>query len=190
MKALASYLNDHLAGSVAAIELLDHLIDEHKGHRLKKFLVDLRDDVHADQEVLQNLMGKLDLEESSMRKVGAWMAEKIGQAKISLSDSSASGLGLLQALEGLALGITGKKLLWRALRMVEAELPPLQGIDLSRLEQRAADQFACGERTTASLARSIYEIGTALRAFRGIRRTFRRNVPISCWSQRRLRPNE
>jgi hypothetical protein len=153
VKALASYLNDHLAGSVAAIELLDHLIDEHKGHRFEKFLVDLRDDVHADQEVLQNLMRKLDLEESSVRKAGAWIVEKIGQAKIALSGDS---VGLLQAMEALALGVTGKKLLWRALRTVEAELSQLQGIDLSRLEQRAADQFERVEKERLHLSREAF----------------------------------
>ena len=94
MTALTSYLNDHLAGSVAAIELLDRLIDDHQGHRLEKFLVDLREDVRADQEVLQNLMRKLDLEESSVRKAGAWIAKTIGQAKIALSGNS---VGSLQA---------------------------------------------------------------------------------------------
>jgi hypothetical protein len=153
VKALASYLNDHLAGSVAAIELLDHLIDNHKGHRLEKFLVDLRHDVHADQKVLQNLIGKLDLEESGMRKVGAWIIEKIGRAKITLSGDS---VGLLQALEALALGITGKKLLWRALGTVEGELSPLQGVDLLRLEQRAADQFERVEKERLHLSREAF----------------------------------
>jgi hypothetical protein len=153
MKALSSYLNDHLAGSVAVIELLDHLIDDHKGHRLEKFLVDLREDVHADQEVLQNLMRKLDLQESSVRKAGAWIAEKIGHAKIALSSDS---VGLLQAMEALALGVTGKKLLWRALRTVEAELSQLQGIDLSRLEQRAADQFERVEKERLHLSREAF----------------------------------
>ena len=153
VKVLASYLNDHLAGSVAAIELLDHLIKEQKGQRLEKFLVDLRNDVRADQEVLQNLIGQLDLEESSIRKVGAWIVEKIGRAKITLSGDSAGELGLLQALEALALGITGKKLLWRSLGTVEAELSPLQGVDLSRLEQRAADQFERVEKERLHLSR-------------------------------------
>ena len=153
MKALATYLNDHLAGSVAAIKLLDHLIDDHKGNRLEKFFADLREDVHADQEVLQNLMRKLDLEESSVRKAGAWVAETIGQAKIALSSDSVS---LLQAMEGLALGVTGKKLLWRALRTVEAELSQLQGIDLSRLEQRAADQFERVEKERLHVARQAF----------------------------------
>lgn len=156
VKVLASYLNDHLAGSVAAIELLDHLIKEQKGQRLEKFLVDLRNDVRADQEVLQNLIGKLDLEESTVRKLGAWIVEKIGRAKITLSGDSAGELGLLQALEALALGITGKKLLWRALGTVETELSPLQGVDLSRLEQRAADQFERVEKERLHLSREAF----------------------------------
>jgi len=153
--ALTSYLNDHLAGSVAAIKLLDRLIDNHKRHRLEKFLVDLREDVHADQEVLQNLMRELDLEESSVRKAGAWIVETIGQAKIALSGDS---VGLLQAMEALALGVTGKKLLWRALRTVEAELSQLQGIDLLRLEQRAADQFERVEKERLHLSREAFTI--------------------------------
>ncbi len=153
MKALPIYLNDHLAGSVAAIKLLDRLIDNHKGHRLEKFLADLREDVHADQEVLQNLMRKLDLEQSSVRKAGAWIAETIGQAKIALSGDS---VGLLKAMEALALGVTGKKLLWRALRTVEAELPQLQGFDLSRLEQRATDQFERVEKERLQLSREAF----------------------------------
>src|SRR5213080_13589 len=155
MKALTSYLNDHLAGSVAAIKLLDRLIDNHKGHRLEKFLVDLREDVHADQEVLQNLMRKLDLEESSVCKAGAWVAETIGQAKIALSGDSVS---LLQAMDGLALGVTGKKLLWRALRTVAAALSQLQGIDLSRLAQQAADQFERVEKERLHLSREAFTI--------------------------------
>ena len=91
-----------------------------------------------------------------MRKVGAWIAEKIGRTKITLSGDSVDGLGLLQALEALALGITGKKLLWRALGTVEAELSPLQGVDLSRLEQRAAEQFERVEKERLHLSREAF----------------------------------
>jgi hypothetical protein len=150
---LGTYLNDHLAGSVAAIELLDHLIREQTGQRLEKFLVDLRDNIHADQEVLRDLIEKLDLEESAVRKAGAWMAEKMGQAKFALGGTEAGGLGLLQAFEGLALGITGKKLLWRALSTVESDIPDVQGIDLARLEQRAQEQFERVEKERLYLAR-------------------------------------
>jgi hypothetical protein len=37
MKELDSYLNDHLAGSVGALELLDHWIKLYKGKPLANF---------------------------------------------------------------------------------------------------------------------------------------------------------
>ncbi|MEY2540687.1 MAG: hypothetical protein QOI22_289 [Verrucomicrobiota bacterium] len=156
MEKLATYLNDHIAGSVAAIELLDHLIKEQAGKRLEKFLVDIRDEVNADQEVLRELIRKLAVEESPVRKAGAWMVEKLGRAKITFGGDDPGGLGLLQAFEGLALGITGKKLLWRALSTIEANAPQLQGIDLERLEQRAQEQFERVEKERLHLARETF----------------------------------
>jgi hypothetical protein len=157
MKELATYLNDHLAGSVTAIELLDHLIKAQAGQRLEKFFVDLRNDVSADQQVLRDLIHKLGLEESVVRKAGAWMIEKLGRVKIAVAGDEDEDLGLLQALEGLALGITGKKLLWSALRTVEASRPQLQGIDLAHLEQRAQEQVDRVERERLHLVRETFE---------------------------------
>lgn len=156
MKQLAVYLNDHLAGSVAAIELLDHLIKDQTGQRLEKFLVDLRDDIERDQEVLRGLIQKLDLGESAVRKASAWIAEILGRAKFAGVGEQSADLGILQALEGLALGITGKELLWRALQTVEANLSQLQGLDLKRLEQRARDQFEGVEKERLHLARETF----------------------------------
>ena len=156
MNALATYLNDHLAGSVAAIELLDHLINEQSAQRLEKFLVELRDDINSDQEVLHDLIQKLDLGESAVRKAGAWIAEKLGEMKVLLGGNEIGGLGLLQALEVLALGICGKELLWRGLQTVEANVSQLQGIDLERLEQRAREQFERVEKERLHLAREAF----------------------------------
>ena len=153
MKHLASYLNDHLAGSVAAIELLDYLIKEQGGQPLEKFLIDLRDEINADQGVLEGLIGKLDAGESVVRKAGAWLAEKAGEIKVALGGKDIGGLGLLQAFEVLAVGITGKKLLWRALGTIEAEVPELQGIDLGNLESRAQQQFERVEKERLHIAR-------------------------------------
>ena len=50
---LQIYLNDHLAGSVAAIELIDNLISGHPQDRFGKFFRDLRNEIYADQEKLE-----------------------------------------------------------------------------------------------------------------------------------------
>src|ERR1043166_4740818 len=104
---LHTYLNDHLAGAVAAIELLDALIEHHSEDRFGKPFRDLRDEIHEDRETLRDLIRKVGASESAIRKAGAWLAEKFSRAKIGDTGDSAE---LLQALEALALGITGKNL--------------------------------------------------------------------------------
>jgi hypothetical protein len=155
LKRLHTYLNDHLAGSVAAVELLDHLIEHHSEDRFAKTFCDWRDEIQADQETLRNLIRKLGAEESAMRKAGAWVAEKFSRIKVGDVDESA---GLLQALEPLALGITGKRLLWRSLAAIAANFPALQGTDFSELEKRAQDQFERVETLRIQMAREAFRI--------------------------------
>jgi len=150
---LHTYLNDHLAGSVAAIELLDDLIEHHSEDRFGKIFRDLRDEIEADQETLRNLIRKLGAKESAVRKAGAWLAEKFSRVKIGDADDSAE---LLQALEGLALGISGKQLLWRSLAAIEANFPALQGSDFSELKKRAHDQFERVERLRMQMVREAF----------------------------------
>ena len=138
MKALASYLNDHLAGAVAALELLAHLIATHKGQPLQEFFVDLRRDIEADVNVLRKLIGTMPARESVLRKTVAWIAEKFASSKFAAAGEEIGGLGLVQALETLALGIRGKQLLWRAL--AASDWPASQDVDLAQLEARAIEQ--------------------------------------------------
>jgi hypothetical protein len=152
---LHTYLNDHLAGSVAAIELLDGVIEHHSEDRITKIFRDLRDEIQDDQETLRNLIRKLGAKESAMRKAGAWLAEKFSRIKIGDADDSVE---LLQALEALALGITGKQLLWRSLVAVAPDYPALQGTDFSELGKRAQDQFERVETLRLEMAREAFRI--------------------------------
>ena len=153
MKQLISYLNDHLAGSVSAIELLDHLIASHQGEPLASFLDEVRADVIADQDVLKKIVHRFKAEESAVRKAGAWIVEKFARAKIKASGQKRGELGLLQAFEILVLGITGKQLLWRALSASIGSSPLLRGIDLAKLEERAIDQIERMEAKRLEIAR-------------------------------------
>ncbi len=147
------YLNDHLAGSVAAIELIDNLIEHHPEDRFGKFFRDLRNEIHADQEQLRDLIRKIGAEESAIRKAGAWLAEKFGRAKFG---DTGDTIEMLQALEGLALGITGKRLLWRSLATISANFPELQGTDFNVLEDRAQDQFSWVEDLRIQMVREAF----------------------------------
>jgi hypothetical protein len=147
------YLNDHLAGSVAAIELLDDLIKHYEAHRLTNFFSDLRTEIVADQEILRHLLDKIGGEESSLRKAGAWLAEKLGRAKLRFGDKNS--IGLLQALEALALGVTGKQLLWQSLAAIADTLVALQGTDFAALESRARGQIDRIETEHLGLSQEI-----------------------------------
>src|ERR1043166_1140662 len=109
MKTLITYLNDHLAGSVAAVELLNHLIAGTQDTRLRQFLMDLLNEIEEDQRVLQELLKQLGGEESTIRKAGAWILEKLSRLKFPSDEKEDHGFGVFEALEGLAWGTAGKR---------------------------------------------------------------------------------
>jgi len=139
MKELDSYLNDHLAGSVGALELIEHWAHLHDGKPLGVFFSQIDTEIRADQNVLRNLMRRLGLGESSLRKASAWAAEKVGRVRLMTAGGEQESLGLVLSLEGLIMGIVGKKLLWRSL--AAANLAELNGYDFRELERRAEQQI-------------------------------------------------
>ena len=150
-EVFSTYLNDHLAGSVAALELVDHLRAAAEGTPLEQLFVALRSEIEEDQEVLRTLLRRRGGTESKIRKAAAWLTEKLGEAKLKLDDTGTGELELLEALETLGLGIQGKLGLWHALEA--AEVPELRGLDLARLKQRAVDQHGRIEAERLRVAR-------------------------------------
>jgi hypothetical protein len=136
---LATYLNDHLAGSVVAIELLERL--EAAGTDMTATLAQVRADIEADRAEVRELMRRLQIAESRPRKVTGWITEKFSQLKLRLDDPAGGSLRLLESLELVALGIQGKLALWRALSAAAEVEPALRVVDYERLARRAQDQW-------------------------------------------------
>jgi hypothetical protein len=154
MKELDSYLNDHLAGSVGALELIAHWAKLYQDKPLGAFFTDLESEIKADQDRLRDLMRCLGVEESKMRQAGAWAAEKLGLARFVIAGGEPGGLGLVLVLEGLIIGITGKQLLWRALDA--ANLPKAEGFDFKELQRRAEEQIKWTEVERLQAARRAF----------------------------------
>ncbi len=147
---LATYLNDHLAGSVAALELLDHLIETAKEAAHQAFFESLRTEVSADQDVLRKFMERNGASESMARKAGAWLMEKVARAKLRVDGPANTAMGRMEALEALLIGITGKRGLWLALA---SSLEPFAGFDFENLARRADEQIAAVESKRIQSAR-------------------------------------
>jgi len=134
-EALGTYINDHLSGSVVAVETLERLV--HPDHptlspdALRSLLAEIREE----QQLLQTLLERLDVGEHTVKKAAAWLSEKVGRIK--LDDGP---LGTMEMLEALSLGITGKLKLWLALERVAPRHPELGELDYARLQRRAREQ--------------------------------------------------
>ena len=137
---LKTYLNDHLAGSIAALELLQHLADAHAGTAREPVLRELHADITSDRQELRKLMERLEISESTTRQASAWVAEKTTQLKLLIDDPSGGALRLLESLEVAAIGIEGKQALWHSLRAISSGVPGLEGLDFDRLDERSAHQ--------------------------------------------------
>jgi hypothetical protein len=137
-KHLTTYLNDHLSGAVAAIELLDHLAAD--APEIRPSLLQLRNDIEADRKELEKLMERLDIDQSVLRKATAWIGEQVAETKLSMDDQTTGLLRRLERLEILSLGIEGKLSLWRALEAASKQDVNLRKLDYEGLARRAQDQ--------------------------------------------------
>jgi hypothetical protein len=138
-EALSTYLNDHLAGSVGAVEMVERTIRENAGDPFAARLAGVLAEIREDQAVLQGLIERVGAGQSTLKKAGAWLAEKAGRVKLGGTDQPGE-LSRMEVLEMLAMGIHGKGALWRALRVVTDRYVELRELDLAGLEQRAAAQ--------------------------------------------------
>jgi hypothetical protein len=160
MKDLDSYLNDHLAGSISALEVIAHWAKAYKGEPLGSFFLETEREIKADQETLRDVMRTLGVEESKVRQVGAWAAEKVGRARLIIAGDEPGSLGLVLTLEGLIMGVTGKKLMWVAL--AAAKLPRLDSYNFEQLQRRAEQQVELIEAERISASRQAF--GGAIRS--------------------------
>ncbi len=137
---IATYLNDHLSGSVVALELLKNLESLHAGTSLEQLLAALRKEITADRQELESLMSRLKITQSLTRKATAWLAEKSTEIKLQLDDPGNGALRLLETFEVLSLGIEGKRGMWMALAAASESAASLRSVDYTRLVTRAEEQ--------------------------------------------------
>ncbi|HET7600612.1 MAG TPA: hypothetical protein VFK09_09980 [Gemmatimonadales bacterium] len=152
---LAAYLNDHLAGSVAALELIDSVSERERGSSRALFLGTIRDAVETDQRVLRDLIARTGGGESVVKRAAAWVGEKAARAKLAVTGAGDGELAVFEGLEALALGIQGKASLWRALRAAAPGDRRLAGLDFDELEQRAIRQFEAVDSERLALAERV-----------------------------------
>lgn len=153
---LALYLTDHLAGSIAAIALLNDLEKVTTVAGIRDFCSQLKLEIQSDQAVLDRLIALLQAEPNLTQRCGAWLVEKVAALRLGNLVNPSNALGLMEAFELIALGIEGKRLLWRALDYTVAEESRFREFDFTALAERAAEQGAMVEKWRIEMARSAF----------------------------------
>ena len=136
---LTTYLHDHLSGAAFAVDLLEFLQDQHDGEPLGQFATEMLVQVQSDRDVLQGLAERMDAEGGILKQTGAWLGEKASRWKLHYRASGE--FGTFEALELLAVGILGKRGLWRALATLAPLDDRLRDVDFEQLIGRAQSQY-------------------------------------------------
>jgi hypothetical protein len=135
---LATYLNDHLGGSTAGLELAKRARDNNRATEFAETLDRIAREIEEERETLKAMIEAVGSDENPVKQVVAWVGEKVARLKPNRAFSSYSPLSRLIEFEGLMLGVSGKLALWRAL--AAADPPQLRGFELRELIERAERQ--------------------------------------------------
>ena len=133
------YLNDHLAGATAGVDLVKQATERHDGE-LGEFFTQLADEISADYNTLTSLMDQMDAHASGAKEVFAKAGSEISEAKFSGESMDDPEFGTFLTLETLSIGVEGKLCMWKALKVVADEYPELKSTDVDTLIERAQSQ--------------------------------------------------
>jgi hypothetical protein len=138
---LKIYLEDHYAGSTAGLELARRTASANQGTPYGPPLEQIAREIEDDRDALRAIMTLLGVGPDRFKVAGAWAGEKAGRLKLNGHLRSYSPQSRVVEIEGLVVGVTGKRSLWTALRHIAPLEPRLDVEELDRLILRAERQL-------------------------------------------------
>ncbi len=137
---LGIYLNDHLGGSMAGVEVAEKLRSKNEGTPFGTALTGLVLEIKEDRATLENLMDRLGIERNPAKQMAGRGLEKLGRLRASKPLTGSAELSRLMDIEALSLGIEGKFAMWRALKEIADLDAQLAATDFDGLAERAGRQ--------------------------------------------------
>jgi hypothetical protein len=153
--ALHIYLQDHLAGSTFGLELVERCRRNNEGSGLAEPLAELAAEIAADRQTLVEVMRAVGADASRAKVAVGWTLEKVRRLKPNGAFFEYTPLARLVELESLAIGIAGKRAMWRALDDVVPR-EDRGSHDFSALADRATDQLSRVESLRVEAARLAF----------------------------------
>jgi hypothetical protein len=155
-KVLGTYLNIHLAGANAGVEMAQRLHKRAAAGPDAASLARLAEEIEQDRDELRGLVEQLGEAGHPVKKAAGWVAGKAHRLTVGKLLTGDEHLTVLLETETLALGIEGKLALWAALLAVASAYPQLVEDDLVRLANRAREQRGRIETIRLAAARRSF----------------------------------
>lgn len=153
---LGTYLNDHLAGANAGVDLAENLhgrvADRPEAATVDRVVADIR----QDRDELQAIVAQIGESGHGIKQTMGWLAGKTHRLALAEPLTGDEHLSLLLVAESLAVGIDGKAALWEALQSLVGVHPVLAGVDFARLLDRAHEQRGRVEQVRLAAARRAF----------------------------------
>jgi len=151
-QALIAYLRDHLSGSDVAIRVVRRLgsrEDTEDGPLFRR----LSREFEEDRSVVRSLLMRLRGSERSIKRAAMGASGAVSGAT---AGGEPGDLSLLRTLEALAIGVQGKRCMWRALQNLRTLPSTSDGTTFLELEAKAIGQWeAIEERRRALVERTF-----------------------------------
>jgi len=154
-RALATYLRDHLAGADTAIQIVQSLSDAYRGNSEGALFESLNEQFREDRGVVEAILAELgDSSRSAKRLAG----RATGSALSMVAGGAPGDLSLFLTLEALAIGVQGKRCLWRATQALGALPHPPGRRSFAELEADAVRQWETIEQHRRSLVPGTFGV--------------------------------
>ena len=158
---LGIYLNDHLAGATAGLELARRVAGTGQVPAPPAELRQFAQEVAEDRDSLLRIMGTLGVPVRSYKVWAAWAGEKACRLKPNGRLTTRSPLSNLEELELLRLGVEGKAAGWRTLRTLADRDTRLEAGQLDELISRARRQVGFLEESRIRAAEQVIDAAGA-----------------------------
>jgi hypothetical protein len=149
--ALVAYLREHLGGADLAIQIVERLRRTQADRDERQLFAWLYEELEADREVVRTLLHSLGWSSRSPKRL---VGKATGAVLKVMTGGSSGDLSLFRTLEALAIGVQGKRCMWRALQSLSLPLPA--GKSFAELEFAAIHQWeAIDERRRSLVPRTF-----------------------------------
>lgn len=154
-QALIAYLRDHLSGADVALRVVHRLGSTHRGTEDGALFRRLSQEFEEDRSVVRTLLTQLGASPRSLKRAAGFAS---GTALSLTAGGQPGDLALLRTLEGLAVGVQGKRCLWRALQHLRALPSTVGGMNFVELEAKAVRQWEAIEERRRWLVLRTFSI--------------------------------